>query len=221
MLKEILTRPQPRRSKPPTTKKPFVTAVVLAAGLSRRMGKKNKLLMPYKGGLVIHHTLTAICASRVDQVIVVTGHQRERVEQALQGINCRMVYNLDYKQGMASSLVCAAQACSQNSDAMLVCLGDMPDISKQNINNIVAAFDPENANEICIPMFAGKRGHPVLWSHRFFSAIAQLTGDSGAHHLIEEYSDLVVKINMPSGSVLDDIDTEDDYLKSLSKNSLL
>ncbi len=198
--------------KPSSNKKPFITAVVLAAGLSRRMYPQNKLLIPYKGKPVIHHTLSSVCLSQVDRVIVVTGHQSKQVEDTLKDFECSTVHNPDYEQGMASSLVCAIRACSDKSDAMLICLGDMPHISKQIINSILAAFDPEAGKEICVPVFSEKRGNPVLWSRRFFPYIAQLTGDTGARHLIEKYSDLVINAKMQSASVLEDIDSEDDYL---------
>jgi molybdenum cofactor cytidylyltransferase len=204
LLMEIVTRPQPREAPQPDGRR--VAAIVLAAGRSTRMGGPNKLLADIKGKPLVRIAAEQALRSRADGVIVVTGHQRERVEQALAGLNVRFVHNPDFAQGLSTSLRAGLAAVPPETDGAVVCLGDMPQVRAEMIDRLIAAFDPARGALIVVPTVEGKRGNPVLWSRRFFPELSQLEGDVGARHLIGTYGEALVELPADPGMFVD-VDT--------------
>ena len=212
LLKEIPTRPQPRAgadgSKPaPAPRAPRIAALVLAAGRSTRMGVANKLLVEVDGAPMVRRVVDAALASRARPVVVVTGNEQGKVQAALRGCRVTFVHNPAFAEGMSTSLKQGLAALPGDAEGAIVCLGDMPLVNAAMLDRLVAAFDPLEGREICVPTWNGKRGNPVLWAHRFFSEMAELAGDVGAKHLIGEHADMVVEVPMPDDAVLTDIDT--------------
>ena len=205
LLAEIPTRPSPREAKPQVQRAPKVAAVVLAAGKSTRMGS-NKLLAEIGGKPMIRHTVEAISTSSVGGVIVVTGRDADLVSQALAGVKVDVVHNPNYAEGLSTSLKTGLSAVG-DADAALICLGDMPRVSAAVIDKLIAAFNPVEHRAICVPMFNGKPGNPVLWSKQYFDEMKKLTGDNGARQLFTVYAEDLVEVAMPDDAVLDDIDT--------------
>ena len=207
LLKEIPERPQPRASRVSSARAPKVTAVVLAGGQSRRMGTVNKLLATVDGGPMVRATVQQIIAAGVDQVLVVTGHQREQVHTALQGLGASFAHNEDYAEGLSTSLARGIAALGADVDAALVCLGDMPRVRPQHVKRLLAAFDPIEGRSICVPTYRGKRGNPVLWDRRYFAEMAAVRGDVGARHIIGEHLEAVCEVEMDDAGVLLDVDS--------------
>ncbi|MEM7120791.1 MAG: molybdopterin-binding/glycosyltransferase family 2 protein [Pseudomonadota bacterium] len=206
LLKEIPSRPQPRRE-PQEGRVPRVTALVLAAGQSRRMGRDNKLLAPINGRAMIRHVAEAAVASQAHATIVVTGHEAEAVGDALDGLDLTTTDNPDYAEGLSTSLRAGLEAAGDDCDGVIVCLGDMPGLTPALLNRLIAAFDPTEGRAIVLPTYRGKRGNPVLWGRRFFEAMRSVAGDVGARHLLGENEDLVVEVTADDDAVLVDIDT--------------
>ncbi|HEX2215342.1 MAG TPA: molybdopterin-binding/glycosyltransferase family 2 protein [Xanthobacteraceae bacterium] len=206
LLMEIVTRPQPREE-PPKPQGRHVAAIVLAAGQSRRMGGPNKLLAEIGGKPLVRRVTEQALASHAAPVVVVTGHQRERVEAALSGLAVRLVHNPDFDDGLSTSLKAGIAALPEDRDGAIICLGDMPGVDAALINRLTAAFDPERGALIVVPTFGGKRGNPVVWARRFFAELGALQGDVGARHLIGTHADAVTEVPVESRSVLADIDT--------------
>ncbi|MDH3315774.1 MAG: nucleotidyltransferase family protein, partial [Gammaproteobacteria bacterium] len=211
LLKETPDRPLPRALggiKPaPEAISPRVFALVLAAGQSRRMGKINKLLADIDGLPLVRRVVDTVKASSCDGVIVVTGHEAAQVETALEGASVGTVRCADYASGLSASLKTGVDALPGNCDAAVICLGDMPGVTADHIDRLIAAFDPMEGRAVCVPTFEGKRGNPVLWHRGFFSEIASVRGDVGARHLIGEHEDLVCEVAMEDPGVLLDVDT--------------
>lgn len=210
LLKEIPSRPQPRAGKAATPTAPRIAALVLAAGQSRRMGAENKLLADIDGKPMITHIVDTIRRSHAGPIFVVTGHQAAQVEQALSQRDVRFVANPAYKEGLSTSLnagLTALLATSPQSAGALICLGDMPDLSADDLNRLITAFDPQEGRAICVPTVDGKRGNPVLWSVEFFNEIMALKGDVGAKHLIGEHQAVLCDVPLAGPGVLTDIDT--------------
>lgn len=207
LLKEIPERPQPRASSVSSARAPRVTAVLLAGGQSRRMGSLNKLLAPVDGVPMVRATLECIIAGGVDRVLVVTGHESERVRAALHGLSVDFVHNPHYAQGLSTSLACGIGALGADVDAALVCLGDMPRVRPQHVQRLLAAFDPLEGRSICVPTHRGKRGNPVLWDRRYFAQMSVVRGDVGARHIIGEHLDAVCEVEMDDAGVLLDVDS--------------
>ncbi|MEA2878899.1 MAG: molybdenum cofactor cytidylyltransferase [Hyphomicrobiales bacterium] len=205
LLMEIVTRPQPRAEAEPE-KGRNVAGLVLAAGRSTRMGGPNKLLEEINGKPLVRHVAEHVLASRAKPVIVVTGHQKERVERALAGLPVTFVHNADFADGLSTSLKTGIAAVPAAADGAIVCLGDMPQVSAALIDSLIAAFDPERGALVVIPTIEGKRGNPVLWSRRFFPDLAAVEGDVGARHLIGGYAEAVAEVPVDAAA-LTDVDT--------------
>jgi len=206
LLAEIATRPQPREVAPPPGT-PKVAVVVLAAGQSRRMGRINKLVETLGSKPLVAWPVDAALASRAVEVVVVTGNEPARVEQALVGRDVRLVHNALFADGLASSLKTGIQSLGSDVDGALILLGDMPRLTAQHLDRLIAAFEPEAQTTIVVPTVDGKRGNPVLWGRRHFEAIMALEGDVGARHLIGENAAEICEVAMEDDAPLIDIDT--------------
>jgi molybdenum cofactor cytidylyltransferase len=220
LLSEIPTRPQPRDGQPaPTQPRAMrVAAVILAAGLSSRMGR-NKLLETIGEKTLLRRVADAALDSAARPVIVVTGHEPQKAAQSLSGLDVTIVENPDYRTGLSSSLKSGIAAVPEDCDAAMVLLADMPDITSQLIDRLIAAFSPDDSRLICVATHGGKRGNPVLWAKSFFHEIKMLTGDVGAKSLIASHAEFVCEVEAMNEAPLLDIDTPAAlaaYLKALA-----
>lgn len=211
LLMEIVTRPQPREEAAPGAQVLAdgrrIAAVILAAGRSTRMGGPNKLLAEVNGRPLVRIAVEEALASRARPVIVVTGHQRERVEAALAGLDVVLVHNPDFAEGLSTSLKAGLSAVPPDAEAAVICLGDMPQVRASLIDRLLAAFDPERGALVVVPVSDGKRGNPVVWSRRFFPELMALEGDVGARHLIGRYPEAVAEVALADKGALLDVDT--------------
>ncbi len=207
LLMEIVTRPQPRATEVKPGRR--IAAIVLAAGRSTRMGGANKLLAEINGRPLVRIAAEGAFASQARPVIVVTGHQRERVEAALKGLDVRLAHNPEFAKGLSTSLKAGIAEVPPDVDGAIVCLGDMPQVSAQLIDLLLAAFDPEKGALVVVPTINGKRGNPVVWSRRFFPELTALDGDIGARHLIASYPEAVTEVPLAGNAALIDVDTPD------------
>ena len=206
LLMEIVTRPQPR-AKPEAEDSRNVTAIILAAGRSTRMGGPNKLLAELDGRKLVRIATEQALASKASDVVVVTGHQAELVEQALEGLKVRFVRNPDFAGGLASSVKAGIAAVPENADGAVICLGDMPLIDAHLIDRLIETFAPDRGNLIAVPVADGRRGNPVLWSRRFFKELMTLDGDIGARRLIAKHAEAVAEVPVEGDGAFLDIDT--------------
>ena len=220
LLKETAARAQPRRGsrQGSPVRAANVAALVLAAGRSTRMGPVNKLLAPFGGRAMVRHVVEQIAGSSVRPVVVVTGHEAERVRGALDGAGVSFVHNPAYREGLSGSMRAGLAALPDSAEAALVCLGDMPLVTSEHVERLVAAFDPDEGREICVPVFEGKRGNPVIFARRFFTEMAAVRGDAGARHLIGEYEECVCEVAMDDRAVLVDVDSPE-ALRALGRRS--
>ncbi|MFN4088035.1 MAG: NTP transferase domain-containing protein [Alphaproteobacteria bacterium] len=209
LLTDVPTRPLPRAEAiaEEAPREPRITAVILAAGLSRRMGAANKLLADVDGMPMLARVVDSVIASKAKPILVVTGHEAEAVRAALGDRPVTFVHNPAFAEGLAGSVKAGIDAVPPNADGAVVCLGDMPRIGAALIDRMIAAFDPGKGALIVVPTAQGKRGNPVLWARRFFDEIMALAGDRGAKALIEEHGDQVAEVAMPDPGVALDIDT--------------
>ena len=181
-----------------------VAAVVLAGGRSRRAGAANKLLAPIAGKAVLRHVVDALAASRVERILAVTGHDAAAAGRALAGSGAAIVHNPGWREGLASSLRTGLAALARDTEAALLCLGDMPAVQPATIDRILAAG---TTGAVVVPTCRRRRGNPVLWPRRLFPAMMRLTGDCGAWRLIVEGGHPVVYVETGDDGVLMDIDT--------------
>lgn len=219
LLIENPTRPQPRRQAQNSGgRRKTVTAVVLAAGRSHRMGTARfKLTEILNGAPVVRRVCETALKSRADEVLAVTGFRADDVRAALSGLNIKFAHNPDFAAGLSSSLRTGAAALDKKADACLVCLGDMPMVRAKTVNTLIEAFQAAEGPVICAPVCGGKRGNPVLWSSHFFEALTDMQGDKGARSLMAEHASYVIETDVDDQGVLIDIDTPE-ALTALEKD---
>ncbi|MCT8267297.1 molybdopterin-binding/glycosyltransferase family 2 protein [Afifella sp. JA880] len=203
LLSEIVSRPQPRQ---PSEGDGGVAAIVLAAGRSRRMGGPNKLLARFDDVPLVRRTVETVTASGVSEVVVVTGHMREAVEEVLEGSGARLVHNPDFAEGLASSLRVGLRALPEGVSGALIVLADMPGLTREAIVQMLAAFEPDASRSIVLATASGKHGNPVLWARRYFDELLQVSGDTGGRHVIGLHPDDVFEVEIGAAARLD-VDT--------------
>jgi molybdenum cofactor cytidylyltransferase len=188
------------------------TAIVLAAGLSARYRaaggpESSKALAILDGKPLVRHVAENALASSARPVIVVTGHARQDVEQALAGLPVRLVHNDDFASGIAASLRAGINAAPDSAAAAFVLLADMPFISARLLDFVGAAFAKHPGTWAIVPTFNGQRGHPVLLSRALFGRIEGLDGDQGARQLLTDAPQgEVVEVEVNDEAAIIDID---------------
>lgn len=188
-----------------------VGAVVLAAGMSRRMGQ-SKVLLPWEGHkTIIEQILEQLLLAKVQRITVVTGHKSAEVRSLAVRMGAEVVYNSDYATGeMLSSLKVGLRALPPYVSAALVVLGDQPRIQARVIAQVLTAY-AEGAGDIIAPSYQMRRGHPILIDRRYWQEIFNLPPDGAPRDVIDKYKDRIGYVNVDTDSVLRDIDTPQDY----------
>ncbi len=208
LLMEIVSRPQPRAGEEAAPQGPRV-GLVLAAGRSTRMGGPNKLLEELDGKVLVRHAAEAALAAGLDEVIVVTGHQGDKVRQALEGLPLRFVDNPAFAEGLSTSLTAGLAACPDTLEAVLVLLGDMPYVRPPLLKALIAAYQPDKGLHAAVPVVAGRRGNPVLWGRRFLPLLREVSGDQGGRGILTAHPEAVAEIAFDDPAALIDLDTPD------------
>ena len=188
-----------------------IHAVLLAAGRSERMGRNNKLLLNADGIPLVRKSAINILNSNVASMTVVTGFDENKIVNALSGLNVNFVKNINFREGLSSSLKAGLANITPTPSAVIICLADMPKIQPEHINQLIENFNPLKGWEICIPTNNGKRGNPVLIGSRFFPYIFETSGDFGAKQVMKQHSDKVVEVEIGTSDIHFDIDTQDEY----------
>lgn len=189
-----------------------VAIIVLAAGLSRRMGTQNKLLLKLSDGKsILRSVLQQAVSAGIGPVIMVTGHEHGAVEHEAIGLPVQSVFAPSYAEGLSASLRAGLAAVPAECVGALICLGDMPFVRAASMRALYTAFAPDEGRDIVQPVFQTKPGNPVLWGRRHFSAMSVLSGDFGARLLLAENRETLHRMEMKTVSVLEDIDTHEQF----------
>ena len=184
--------------------------LVLAAGRSSRMGKDNKLLLPVGGEPMVARVVRHAMASRLDDVLVVTGHDGDAVAAALPP-GTAYLENPDFAEGMATSLRVGVEAL-EGARGVMVLLADMPDVLSEHINWLVAHFADDGVGSIVVAASDVGRGNPVLFAARHFPALRAVEGDRGAKSVVEAGGRDVVQVRIGPAAQRD-IDTPEAYAR--------
>jgi molybdenum cofactor cytidylyltransferase len=201
----------------------MVSTVVLAAGMSTRMGR-NKLLLSFRDKPLVVHAVDTLLASKVGEIIVVLGHEFEKVWDQLkayagqvsneaQRSRVRLVSNPDYRDGLSTSVRTGVQAVSAEAGAIMIYLADQPLIEPGDVDRIIAAFAAAKAENktIVVPFFKGERGNPVILDATLRDSILGIAGDVGCKGVIKRYPEQVYAIEMENDHVVRDVDDVQGY----------
>jgi molybdenum cofactor cytidylyltransferase len=195
-----------------------IVGIILAAGMSRRLGRPKQLL-DLGGKPLIAHVVQRALASQLDSVIVVTGHAGDEVARALDGVDVRIVVNEAFADGQGTSFVAGVTA-ADDADAIVVLLGDQPLISVESINNVVLHRRSSERTPPIPPIVMTSYGkissHPTLIGRELFGELLLVTGDQGAREVIRAHRDEVVTIPGDQDAPPADIDTEGAYQELLA-----
>jgi molybdenum cofactor cytidylyltransferase len=185
-----------------------LAAVVLAAGLSRRMGQA-KLLLTIEGRAVVRMAVDNVLAAGIERIVVVSGTEQEAIADALGGLPVRFAINPTPEAGQGSSIAVGVAALPESADAALIVLGDQPFVSPEVIPSVVAAFT-RTGQPIVAPRYRDGRGNPVLFARAVFPELLGLAGDRGARAVTERDPSRVAVVDFET-SMPADIDTPEDY----------
>jgi molybdenum cofactor cytidylyltransferase len=189
-----------------------VTAIILAAGQSRRMGQP-KMLLPWGGTTVLGKVIETLKAAGLQDFIVVTGGAREQVE-AIVGESARVVFNAEYLNSeMLSSIQCGLGAVKPQAQAALICLGDQPQVRVESVQVILQEYESTGASLI-IPSYQMKRGHPWLVARELWNQILEMRSPESPREFLNRHAKEIKYINVDTPDILADLDTPEDYLKS-------
>jgi molybdenum cofactor cytidylyltransferase len=194
-----------------------VAAVVLAAGSSRRMGGRAKLLLDVRGEPMIRRTVANVLAAAPVETVVVTGDRAGGIAAALAGLPVRLVHNPRHAEGQPTSVAAGVRALSVACDAVMVALGDQPQVTPADLRALVAAYERLAEPSILVPHFGGRRGNPVIFAVRHVPEVLSGSVRVGCRHLIEAHPDAVAAVEMASDAYTVDCDTPEDYAALLRR----
>ncbi len=194
-----------------TTPAPNIEIILLAAGLSSRMGNRNKLLMPFRGQPLVRYVAQQLIKSKAGPITVITGHDANLIEQALDDLSLNFKFNPNYSSGQMSSVQCGVQNLKKDTQGIMIALADMPDLTSRDYQGITKGFYNKNCDKIVVPYFSGKRGNPIIIPKRLTDEIINGSLQAGCRRLIESRPQDVHKLDVTSASHTTDIDTPNDY----------
>ena len=190
----------------------MISAILLAAGQSKRMNGDNKLIKKYNKKYLINHIIGTLIKSKVDKIIIVLGFQRSKVRKiTIKNKKINFVYNKNYKSGMASSIKTGLKRVSKKNIGFLIVQADMPLISKNIINSICYAIK-NNKKEIIAPTYKRKIGNPVGFKISIIKKLNKIRGDYGAKKMIQKNKIKLALIKVRSKSILKNFNTQKDFL---------
>jgi len=197
----------------------MISAIILAAGESKRMGQAKQLL-GIGGKALLQQVLDAVLDSDVDEVILVLGHEAEGIRSAMDVRRARVVVNPDYARGMSTSIQEGLKALDKRSEAFFIVLGDQPEIRPAVYNRLIREFRRGRPSaDILLPAYQGKKGHPALFSIKYLAESFKITGDVGFREIVQKHPEEVLLVDVDTAAILADLDTPEDYREYLQKKS--
>jgi CTP:molybdopterin cytidylyltransferase MocA len=192
-----------------------IIAIILAAGESKRM-KVPKMLLPFRGKTIIEQVMENVIFSQVDETVVVLGSDKDEILKLVTKWPVMHCFNENFKEGMMSSVKCGFRFLPRDFEAALVFLGDQPMIRPEITDMVISAFR-SSGKGIVVPVFASKRGHPLLISSKYREEIESLDPVEGLRALASLFADDVLEVNVKTREILKDIDTPIDYSNELNR----
>lgn len=188
----------------------MISAILLAAGRSKRMLGENKLTKNFNGIPLIKYSIKNILASSIDKLIIVTGYQKEIVEKLIdKNKKVKIIYNPDFNSGMASSIKKGLGSLPIKTEAFFICLGDMPLVEQKIYNQII---EYKKKNEIIVPSYKKQQGNPILFSISIKKKIMTIKGDIGAKKILELNKNKIFNFETNDKAVIINFNTQDKFI---------
>ena len=196
----------------PTTEAPL-SALILAAGESKRMGDQNKLCLPIGAQTLIERVVEVVAASLADEVLVVLGHEASRIRDLLARCGVGFVENKSYRQGMTTSIQAGVRGSRSDTAGYMIVLADQPLLETSELNQLILAFRRSGAGRasIILPEHRGGRGNPVIFSAHYRDELLAHPEMEGCRALVARHEQDVVRVEMETDHVLRDMDRYADY----------
>ena len=189
----------------------MISAILLAAGESKRMGRP-KLLLKWGQWTIIEKSVDTLLASKIDELIVVLGYKAQAILRRLRARRLKAVINHQYRMGMSTSIRRGLGKVNAKSEAILIALADQPFIETDLINHLIAVYC-QNPHGIVLPSYKGKRGHPVILNRfRYQEEMGKLMGDVGCRPILNLHPEDILEVEVDSEGVIVDIDSWGEYI---------
>ena len=190
----------------------MISAIILAAGKSSRMGQP-KMLLPWGDRTVLTHVISVFQNAEVEDILVVTGGFREQVEELVSGSNVKTVFNSEFeKSEMLTSIQCGLRALTRQTQAVLIGLGDQPQVQEGTVRNVCEAFRESKSN-LVVPSYRMRRGHPWLVARPLWEEILEMQPPQSPRDLLNGHTQEIEYVTIDNPSIMQDLDTPEDYLK--------
>ena len=187
----------------------MISAILLAAGKSKRMDGENKLIKEIKGTPLINFSIKNILESSIDELIIVLGFQKKIIEKSIDKNNkIKLVFNKNFESGMASSIKAGLKNLSSKTDAFFICLGDMPKVNKDIYNLLIKSRE---GNDIVVPTYKGKQGNPILFSASMKEKIMTIQGDVGAKKILKKNKNKIFNIEINEKGITEDFNSKRNF----------
>ena len=187
----------------------MISAILLAAGQSKRMRGENKLVKKIDGIPLIKHSVENILSSSINELIIVLGYQKEIIEKLInKNKKIKFVFNKDFESGMASSIKVGLNYMSKNAEAFFICLGDMPMVNSDIYNQLIKS---RNHKDIIVPTYKGQQGNPVLFDNSMKDKVLNISGDVGAKKILELNKDKILNLEINDQNITKGFNTLDDF----------
>jgi molybdenum cofactor cytidylyltransferase len=190
----------------------MIIGIILSAGESKRMGMPKQLL-PWGKSIILQQVIDNSSASRLGMILLVLGSKADEITGKIKlSSKTRIVVNLDFKEGMSSSVKCGVKNAPEEAEAYMLLLGDQPFIGSDIINKLIDCYQ-KGTHGIIIPVYDGKKGHPVIFDARYKPELLTI-GEGGAKVVVDNHVPDIFEIVVESPEILTDIDTPQDYQKA-------
>ena len=187
----------------------MISAILLAAGQSKRMVGENKLAKKIQGVPLIKLSVKNILTTSIDELIIVLGYQKEIIEKLIvKNEKIKFVFNKDFESGMASSVKAGLNHLSKNTEAFFICLGDMPMVNHDIYNQLIKSKDNK---EIIVPTYKGQQGNPVLFDKSMKEIVMNITGNVGAKKILELNKDKILNLEINDQNISKGFNTQGDF----------
>ena len=187
----------------------MISAILLAAGQSKRMNGENKLAKEIQGVPLIKLSVKNILTSSIDELIIVLGYQKEIIEKLIdKSGKIKFIFNKDFESGMASSIKTGLNNLSEKTEAFFICLGDMPMVNNNIYNQLIKSKDNK---EIIVPTYKEQQGNPVLFNKSMKEKVMDISGDVGAKKILELNKDKILNLEIDDQNITKSFNTQDNF----------